>query len=480
MTTMSELEFTEIRKQVLAQWPTGKEVDLDKAIDYHRNLPDKKNCAKLYRKAKEEEETAFIAWGSQGDLEEHIRRHKIMQTEADVCATTCDSYTRALRFEHVQKFLDEGRAGKLNGVPIVNYGIETSRRIIEEVDVPEHLRFAGPDLRLITEIGLAAGFSGYIYQLGDFAYYSKNATPEEVIRNHQYVYKLVGYYEEMGAPIAIDLQGYGKTGLVAHSLYIATNLISALMAAEHGVKNVAMITGPIGHLIYDVAALRLAVPITEEYLRKFGHNDVTVTQFCMITPGPFPEDESRAYGVLCLAAAVIAYAGPGVVQRIGARSVAEGRGLPTAEDFVKAFRAQKQVVNMVKDQKVYLQTPDLEKESEIMELEIRSIVDKVLELGDGDIETGTIKAMKNGVLDCPFPSNERVPGKVMVVRDNTGAVRWMDWGNLPLPDEAKEYHKKKIAERERADGRPVDYDNISNDLLAVYRGQGLIGRPTKA
>jgi glutamate mutase epsilon subunit len=47
-----------------------------------------------------------------------------------------------MRFEDVQKFLDERQAGKMNGIPLVNYGIDGGRRI-EEVDVPEHLGFGG-------------------------------------------------------------------------------------------------------------------------------------------------------------------------------------------------------------------------------------------------------------------------------------------------------------------------------------------------
>ena len=32
-------EFYKIRKEVLATWETGKEVDLDEAIAYHKSLP---------------------------------------------------------------------------------------------------------------------------------------------------------------------------------------------------------------------------------------------------------------------------------------------------------------------------------------------------------------------------------------------------------------------------------------------------------
>ncbi|MCJ7691521.1 MAG: methylaspartate mutase subunit E, partial [Clostridiaceae bacterium] len=47
-------EFFEVRKEVLNQWPTGKEVDLEEAIEYNKKIPDHKNFAKKLVKAKEE------------------------------------------------------------------------------------------------------------------------------------------------------------------------------------------------------------------------------------------------------------------------------------------------------------------------------------------------------------------------------------------------------------------------------------------
>ena len=43
---LSEEEFFKEREEVLAQWPTGKEVDLDEAIEFHKSLPPGKVLAK--------------------------------------------------------------------------------------------------------------------------------------------------------------------------------------------------------------------------------------------------------------------------------------------------------------------------------------------------------------------------------------------------------------------------------------------------
>jgi methylaspartate mutase epsilon subunit len=37
-----EERFLKERKEVLAQWPTGKEVDFDEAVEYHQRLPEHK------------------------------------------------------------------------------------------------------------------------------------------------------------------------------------------------------------------------------------------------------------------------------------------------------------------------------------------------------------------------------------------------------------------------------------------------------
>ena len=47
-------------------------------------------------------------------------------------------------------------------------------------------------------------------------------------------------------------------------------------------------------------------------------------------------------------------------------------------------------------------------EATILELELRSIVEKVLELGDGDVAIGVVRAVEQGVLDNPFSSHRLV------------------------------------------------------------------------
>ena len=42
---MEEDQFFQQRKEVLAMWKTGKEVDLKEAVEYHKSIPVEKNGA---------------------------------------------------------------------------------------------------------------------------------------------------------------------------------------------------------------------------------------------------------------------------------------------------------------------------------------------------------------------------------------------------------------------------------------------------
>jgi len=55
-----EEEFLKMREKVLSLWPTGKEVDLDEAVEYNLSLPEDKNMAKMLAKLKAEGKTTLF------------------------------------------------------------------------------------------------------------------------------------------------------------------------------------------------------------------------------------------------------------------------------------------------------------------------------------------------------------------------------------------------------------------------------------
>jgi len=112
----------------------------------------------------------------------------------------------------------------------------------------------------------------------------------------------------------------------------------------------------------------------------------------------------------------------------------------------------------------------------VTEIEVRAILDRILELGDGDIVDGAVKAVESGVLDSPWSPNVNVKDQVLGVRDARGACRYLEFGNLPIPDEIKEFHREKVAEREKLEGRKADYHTAVKDLWSLSKGK-IVGIP---
>jgi methylaspartate mutase epsilon subunit len=78
---------------------------------------------------------------------------------------------------------------------------------------------------------------------------------------------------------------------------------------------------------------------------------------------------------------------------------------------------------------------------------VRAIVDKVLEMGDGDTAVGTVRAFAAGVLDVPWSPNRHVKSRVMPARDADGYLRILDPAGLPLPADVMEVHEAGLRAR---------------------------------
>src|SRR4030042_6019059 len=161
---LTDDEFEDEREKVLAMWPTGKEVDFDEAIEFHKSMPEKKNCAKKYADAKTKGVVLTRTDSGVPLVEEQIDYLRYLQDEgrSDLLGTIIDSYTRLLQFKKAgEGIIESSRTGKwmLNGYPIVNHGRVKTRKIIVAVDQPGQIRGPIADSRLIVETGLAGGYT---------------------------------------------------------------------------------------------------------------------------------------------------------------------------------------------------------------------------------------------------------------------------------------------------------------------------------
>ncbi|MCL2164032.1 MAG: methylaspartate mutase subunit E [Oscillospiraceae bacterium] len=474
---LSDDDFYKQREDVLNQWPTGKDIDLEESFTFHGKLPESKIFSKKLLRAKERGETLIQPRAGVALISEHIKLLTYLQDEggADLLPTTIDSYTRQNRYREAAAGIEESIAsGKsmLNGLPIVNHGVNACRQIIESLDIPVQIRHGTPDARLLTEISYAGGFTSY--EGGGISYnipYAKKIDLARTIMDWQYVDRLTGIYEEAG--ISINREPFGPlTGtLVPPCISHAVAIIESLLAAEQGVKNITVGYGQCGNLLQDVAAIQTLQSLTDEYLQKHGYGDVEVTTVLHQWMGGFPQEEAKAFAVISWgsAAAALSHATKVIV-----KTPHEAVGIPTMEANAQGLLCTKQVITMLSEQSV--NTYSLKDEKVIISAETRCIVDKCFELGDGDIARGAVRAFQAGVIDVPFAPSRFNAGKMLPARDNEGAVRIYNPGNLPLNSELLDFHREKIDERAKEEKRKPSFQMVIDDVYAISKGR-LVGRP---
>lgn len=475
---ISDEKFDEIRAEVLQTWPTGKDIDFEEAVAYQKAIPESKNFAVAMRKASEKGITLCQPRAGVALIQDHIKLLQYLENEgqADLLPTTIDAYTRLNRYQEaangIQRSL-EARTSLLNGFPAVNHGLYGCRQVTEAVKSPIQVRHGTPDARLLAEITLAGGFTSF--EGGGISYnipYAKKVPLAKSIEDWKYVDRLVGRYEERG--IHINREPFGPlTGtLVPPCVSHVCALVEGILALRQGVKSITLGYGQGGNLIQDVAALISLRNLAHEYFQREGLTDYELTTVFHQWMGGFPSDEAKAFAVISWGSAVAVLAG---ADKVIVKSPHEAMGIPTKEANGMGIRCTKQAVNMLKEQ--HLPISDEHKiEIEQIEKEVHSIMDKLYELGDGDIEKGTIAGFAAGAIDVPFAPSIYNQGKILPMRDNHGFIRIFNKGNMALSDEIMNYHREKLEERGKAEGRKVCFQMVTDDIYAISKG-ALVGRP---
>ncbi len=242
--------FLEQRQEVLNQWPTGSDVDLEEAIDYLKHIPSKKVFSDKLNKAKLNRQTLIQPRAGVALVDDHIRLLNFLEEsgEADLLPTTIDSYTRQNRYSDAENGIRESinaERSMLNGFPAVNHGVASCRKVNESVGSPVQVRHGTPDARLLAEISYAGGFTSF--EGGGISYnvpYAKKVPIENTISFWQYCDRLTGIYEE--ADISINREPFGPlTGtLVPPCISHSVAIIETLLAVEQGGSKAAMVVRP--------------------------------------------------------------------------------------------------------------------------------------------------------------------------------------------------------------------------------------------
>ena len=467
--------FMEMRKPVLSIWPTGRDVDLEEAVAYQKALPDNKRFHKILERVHEEGRiTLFPRQGTPLVDDEIALIRALNELGIYLIPFTTDSYTRNLELEMVEKGLQESiKTGKpaLNGYPIINHGVKTNRRVVEETEGALDPRSSRVGQALVSEIAFASGMTAMPNSFfGWIAGYDKKATVEECIETAQYTGRLIGYYADHGVTITTDCHGWLPNFVIPMSVNMATQIIESLISAEQGVKSVFPQVNIQGCLTQDLADMRVLPKLMRHYLDRFGYDDVIIPGvFGSQSPlYPFPQALGSAFGYVGYTALAAALGG---VDACSVKTVDEAAGVPSMDSHRESYRAAQWVFGVMRDQELEVDNKAIRREEEVATAEVTAILDKVIELGDGDIAVGTVKAVEAGVLDSPMSINIHARDEVLGIRDQEGVTRYLEFGNLPIPEDIKDFHRGRVAEREQAEGRKMDYYTAIEDFWAISKGR---------
>ncbi|PWG64567.1 methylaspartate mutase subunit E [Sediminicurvatus halobius] len=460
--------FAAMRRDNLARWPTGAAVDLAEAVAFHQALPEHKRLAPVMRRAVAEGRCLTQPRGGVGTLEGQKALMRTLDRDgmADIVPLTTDSYTRNERFAEAEAGVAESeRQGRsmLNGFPIVNYGVAAARELVAEVEKPTILLTGTSMPKLTGEIGFAGGFSGYLGS--GIAYtvsYIKELSIEDGIRNYQYLDRLAALYQEHGVELHRRQPGFLTGTNIPPCIAIMTCVLDALLAAAQGVRNYGLELGQCLHVVQDAAAIAACRELVQEYLGRLGYTDVFTPVTSLHWMGAWPYDDAQSAALVSWGGALAALGGAASVTT---KSVHEAYGIPTAEANAEGLRMTRMAIYLARSLRLD-GLPEYEREKAQIHAEVRPIIDRVLELGDGDVARGTVRAFEAGVLDIPWSPNRHVRGRLLPARDDAGYLRILDPGDMPFPAEVREYHAERL--RDRAAHEGVDFDSPELAIASVY------------
>lgn len=452
--------FLEMRKQNLSRWPTGKDVHFEDAIKRQKELPNNKRLDLVMRKAVLENRCLVQPRGGFGTFDQHKNLMKVIDQEglADIVPTTTDSYTRNEQFALAQKGIEESeKMGRslLNGYPIVNYGVAKAAELIDSIEKPAIMLTGTAMPKLTGEISFAAGYTGYLGS--GVAYttsYIKELSIEEGIKNYQYLDRLSAMYQEYGVELHRRQPGFLTGTNIPPCIAIIVCIVDLLLAVEQGVKNYGLEMGETLHLVQDAAAVKACKELCQEYLHLKGHNDVFTPVTLLHWMGAWPHDEAQAAAMVSYGGTLAAISG---ATSVTTKTLHEAFGIPTPKANAEGLRMTRMAIYLARNIRLD-SMPEFQSEVDLIKREVRPIMNKILEMGDGDVAIGTVRAFEAGVLDIPWSPNKWVKSQVMPARDVDGLLRIFDPGKMPFTKDVLEFHRERLELRAKKENKPFDID----------------------
>lgn len=469
-TSLSDARYSEQslqaeRRTVLKDWHTGNEVRLDHFVTSHNSLDQL-----LWQNKKNKGDALLQPRTGVADINEQMQKLLTLEIAgSDVSSVQLDAACRSKLYKQAQEYRDISigrKTSALNGFPVPIYGVKEVSRLVNSLKTPFQLRAGGPDHRFTYEIALQAGISGL--EGGAICYlmpYDKLTSPVESIKFWQYIDRLCALYARY-TNVDINREYFGvlTAALVAPSMAIAVNVIQALLSAQQGVKSISPGYAEQGNRIQDIAAIRALEECVNRYLNRFGFPDCRVTTVFHQYMAAFPSDYARSEDLIfnsCITAS-LAHA-----TKIMVKTAAESFGIPTTNDNVNALRLCKKAMRVAK---VFRPNEkSIRDEKRMIMREVDQIMARVIELGGGSITVGAVKAIESGILDICWSPNIHNRNKVVCIRDIDGAIRYLDFGDLPFSEDIKTFHYEKTLIRKNMERDSSLFSLLEKDLSRIWK-----------
>ncbi len=404
------------------------------------------------------------------DIKQQISKLQFLeQAGSDVSSVQLDAASRSKLYERaehaLQLSLERGRS-ILNGFPIPVYGIDKVKELVLSLQRPFQLRGGGPDHRLTYEISLQAGVSGL--EGGPVCYlmpYDKLTSPQESLRNWQYIDRLCALYEEkQGLVVNREYFGVLTASLIEPSIAICVNIVQALLSAQQGVKSIAVGYAEQGNRAQDIAAMAVLKEMVQAYLHYFNYHHCKITTVFHQYMSAFPSDTGKSEALIQHSAGTATLAG---ATRMMVKTPVEAIKIPDRYDNARALSLCRQGIKMARE--VTTDHDAVGAEKKLLRLEVKQMMQAIIELGNGQMPLGMLRAIDQGIIDIPWSPNIYNNNQVVAIRDVGGAVRFSDFGNLPFSAQVKEFHAEKVFIRKNVERKYSTFELLEADLSRIWK-----------
>ena len=161
----------------------------------------------------------------------------------------------------------------------------------------------------------------------------------------------------------------------------------------------------------------------------------------------WPQDDAQAAALISYGGTLAAISGAASVTT---KSTHEAFGIPTPQANAEGLRMTRMAIYLARNIRLD-GLAAYEQEKALIGREVRAIVDKVLEMGNGDVAVGAVRAFEAGVLDVPWSPNRHCRSRVLPARDVDGYLRILDPGLMPFPRDIMELHAERLRKRAERD-----------------------------